>query len=133
MLAQRIWSSFPEEADAIDVTELTADWRRPGFEAHSAFFEAVARASGISPRALELSRGNKHSNFNVPFVTLGSPGGYFKTGRYVRFARASENPYKFKGRSETELYTEILRSLGVGQGPFGEPEFFKEEMSILRA
>jgi hypothetical protein len=82
---------------------------------------------------LELSRGNKHSNFNAPLVMAGSANGTFRTGRYIRFARPSDNPYSQNGkaRTEVELLTQIGRALGA-MDSFGDAAFNVRPMDELR-
>lgn len=63
----------------------------------------------------ELAVGNTHSHKNVPFVTIGSAGGYFKTGRYLEFGGVSNN----------RLLISLLNAMGVEASTFGHPDFGK--------
>jgi hypothetical protein len=63
----------------------------------------------------ELSVGNTHSHKDVPFLTIGSAGGYFKTGRYLEFGGVPNN----------RLLISLLNAMGVEATTFGHPEFGK--------
>jgi hypothetical protein len=63
----------------------------------------------------ELSVGSTHSHKDVPFLTIGSAGGYFKTGRYLEFGGVPNN----------RLLISLLNAMGVEAGTFGHPDFGK--------
>ena len=49
----------------------------------------------------------------MPFVMAGSAGGFFRTGRVVRY----------ENEPHGNLYTAILHALGIEDPSFGDPEF----------
>ncbi len=61
----------------------------------------------------ELSVGNTHSHENVPFLLIGSAGGYFRTGRYLNFGGVPNN----------RLLISLLNAMGVETSSFGHPDF----------
>jgi hypothetical protein len=63
----------------------------------------------------ELSVGSTHSHKDVPFLTIGSAGGYFKTGRYLEFGGVPNN----------RLLISLLNAMGVEASTFGHPDFGK--------
>ncbi|MEY2929494.1 MAG: hypothetical protein RL033_243 [Pseudomonadota bacterium] len=63
----------------------------------------------------ELSVGSTHSHKNMPFLTIGSAGGYFRTGRYVTFGGVPNN----------RLLVSLLNAMGVEANTFGHPDFGK--------
>lgn len=69
----------------------------------------------------ELSQGNTHSHSNMPFVLAGSAGGYFRTGRYVRFESASHN----------DLLLSLLRAFDIDDETFGDPAFCTGPLAAL--
>lgn len=64
----------------------------------------------------EISRGNTHSHFDMPFILAGSGGGYFKTGQYLHFD--GERPHN-------DLLVAIANAMGHPIDTWGEPEFVK--------
>ena len=64
----------------------------------------------------EISRGNTHSHFDMPFILAGSGGGYFKTGQYLTFD--GERPHN-------DLLVAIANAMGHPIDTWGEPEFVK--------
>jgi len=63
----------------------------------------------------ELSVGSTHSHKDVPFLTIGSAGGYFKTGRYLELGGVPNN----------RLLISLLNAMGVEASTFGHPDFGK--------
>jgi hypothetical protein len=61
----------------------------------------------------ELSVGNTHSHENVPFLLIGSAGGYFRTGRYLNMGGVPNN----------RLLVSVLNAMGVETTSFGHPDF----------
>ena len=57
----------------------------------------------------ELSKGNSHSRRDMPIMMAGGLGGYFRTGRAVRFA----------GRPHNDLLLTILHGFGIMDPSFG--------------
>lgn len=69
----------------------------------------------------EIARGNTHSHKDMPFLMMGSNGGYFKTGRYLQYQNASH----------TDLLISILQSFGMDVSSFGDPRFSNGPLSGL--
>jgi hypothetical protein len=61
----------------------------------------------------ELSLGSTHSHAGIPFVTLGSAGGHFRTGRFL----------DFQGQPNNRLLVSLLQALDVQATSFGHPDF----------
>jgi hypothetical protein len=59
----------------------------------------------------ELSKGNTHSRRDMPIVMAGGLGGYFRTGRALRFA----------GEPHNDLLLTILHGFGIRDATFGVP------------
>lgn len=67
----------------------------------------------------EISVGNSHSHRDMPFVLAGSCGGYFKTGRYVEYARMDD-----KGVSHNNLLVSLCHAMGrTDVKTFGNPAY----------
>ena len=71
----------------------------------------------------EIARGNTHSHKDMPFLMVGSNGGYFKTGRYLRYSDASHN----------DLLVSIMHSFGVEVKTVGDERFCSGPLSGLTA
>ncbi len=69
----------------------------------------------------ELSQGNTHSVQNMPFVMAGGGGGYFDTGRYLKYDNASHS----------DLLVSIQNSFGIEDATFGDPRFASGPLSGL--
>ncbi|WP_232293505.1 DUF1552 domain-containing protein [Stigmatella aurantiaca] len=69
----------------------------------------------------ELGVGNSHTRRDVPFVLAGSCGGYFRTGRYLKYTNAWHN----------SLYVSILNAMGVQTNTFGNPAYCKGALPNL--
>jgi hypothetical protein len=50
----------------------------------------------------EQGNGDRHTETEIPYVLAGSAGGYFRTGRYLKFDEAAHN----------DLYVSILHAMG---------------------
>lgn len=61
----------------------------------------------------EVSKGNLHTHQDIPFVIVGSAGGYFRTGRYLEFGGVSHN----------KLLVSIMHAMGVNQDNIGHPDY----------
>lgn len=61
----------------------------------------------------EIARGNTHSHKNMPFLMVGSNGGYFKTGRY----------HQHQDKPHNDLLVSILNSFGMDVNTVGNPNF----------
>src|SRR3712207_1369050 len=72
-----------------------------------------------------------HRIRGLPFVTIGSCGGYFKTGRYLRFGGWANPPagkkiWDSKGVAHNGLLTAIANAMGVPMAGFGDPKYAGE-------
>jgi hypothetical protein len=61
----------------------------------------------------ELAQGNTHSHTRMPFLTAGSLGGHFRTGRYVAYQNQPHN----------NLLVSLQNAFGIESPTFGSPEF----------
>lgn len=68
--------------------------------------------------------GNNHDQERMPYVLAGSGGGFFKTGRYHRFADR---------KAHGELFLSLLHMMGVNDTVFGEPRWCRGPLSELHA
>lgn len=76
--------------------------------------------------ANEQNKGNNHSRFTMPYVVAGSAGGYFNTGRYLKYfadAEAEENGSPPTDIGHNRLLISLLNSMGVETEEFGDPRF----------
>ncbi len=63
----------------------------------------------------ELGVGNRHTRRDVPFVMAGGCGGYFKTGRYLKYPA---------GTKHNNLLVSLCHAMGLGeQKTFGNPAY----------
>jgi hypothetical protein len=69
----------------------------------------------------ELGKGNSHSLNDIPFVLAGSCGGYFRTGRYL----------KYNGAWHNDLLVSMLNAMGVPAATFGNPAACKGPLPNL--
>jgi hypothetical protein len=70
-----------------------------------------------------LGKGNNHTRQNIPYVLLGSAGGYFATGRYLQFNNA-----------HNDLLVSILNAMGLpAEKTFGDPAQCKGPLPGLTA
>jgi hypothetical protein len=78
----------------------------------------------------ELGFGNSHSHTRIPLMLAGSAGGYFKTGRYIKFPA---------GTSMNDLLVSIANAMGVTPSSsgmtnrFGDTAFCKGPLTGLTA
>lgn len=70
----------------------------------------------------ELGKGNSHSRDKVPYVMAGSAGGYFKTGRFL----------KYNNDSHSNLLVSIANAMGVPINSFGNPKYCTGPLRLLR-
>jgi len=61
----------------------------------------------------ELGKGNSHSHTKVPFVLAGGAGGYWPTGRLLRY----------DGDPHDNLLVSICNAMGVETETFGNPAY----------
>jgi hypothetical protein len=70
-----------------------------------------------------LGKGNNHTRNNIPYVLAGSAGGYFTTGRFLKYNNA-----------HNDLMVSILNGLGLpGEKTFGDPSVCKGPLPGLAA
>jgi hypothetical protein len=63
----------------------------------------------------ELGVGNRHTRRDVPFVMAGSCGGFFKTGRYLKYPA---------GTKHNDLLVSLCNAMGLAeQKTFGNPAY----------
>ena len=62
----------------------------------------------------ELAIGNKHTRADMPVVVAGSCGGYFKTGRYLKYNGDT---------SHNQLLVSLCNAMDVTVNQFGDPAF----------
>jgi hypothetical protein len=72
-----------------------------------------------------LTYGCFHSQERSLVLLAGTAGGYFRSGRLVRYAQASPP-------SNNDVWVQILRAYGVDARTFGAPEFNKVSLDNLR-
>jgi hypothetical protein len=60
-----------------------------------------------------LSKGNVHARRSVPFVLAGSAGGYFRTGRFLKYGGVPHNG----------ILVSILNAMGLPVTTWGEAEW----------
>jgi hypothetical protein len=71
----------------------------------------------------ELGVGNRHTRRDVPFVMAGGCAGYFKTGRYLKYAT---------GTKHNNLLLSLCRAMGLSQQTsFGNPAYCTGELARL--
>lgn len=71
--------------------------------------------------------GENHDSNQVPFVVIGSGGGYFKTGRYIDYG-ISDTRHTL---SHNGLWVAVCNALGVSPGGWGDPKQM-QELPMLR-
>lgn len=69
----------------------------------------------------DVSVGNTHALTNLPYLMIGSAGGYFRTGRYLEYMSASNS----------DLLVSVLNAMGVEATTFGHPDFVTGPLSGL--
>jgi hypothetical protein len=70
----------------------------------------------------ELGKGNSHTRNNAPYVLAGGAGGYFQTGRYL----------KYDGNvPHNNLLLSLVQSMGLDDQSFGLPEWCQGPLSGL--
>lgn len=62
----------------------------------------------------ELGKGNSHTRMNAPFVIAGSGGGYFRTGRFLKFDGTVPH---------NNLLVSCLNAMGLPDTTFGNPAY----------
>ena len=59
-----------------------------------------------------------HDIARLPWVVIGDAGGYFKTGRYIKYAA---NPNSTRGVPHNNLYVSLANAMGIDIDTFGNP------------
>jgi hypothetical protein len=88
----------------------------------------VVFCSQIANGSHELSR--------LPWLLAGSSNGYFRTGRYIRFARgphAAIPDWADAGRPHNDLFVSIANAMGIDIATFGNPDICTGPITELRA
>ncbi len=70
----------------------------------------------------EQGIGNHHDFHRMPYVLAGSGGGFFKTGRYHKFAQQ---------RGHGELFVSLMQMMGMQENSFGHPKHCAGALSEL--
>ena len=65
----------------------------------------------------ELGVGNSHTRNDMPYVLAGSAGGYFNTGRYLRYGT-----WLNSGPPHNDLLLTLVNSMGINDTSFGSPQ-----------
>ncbi len=71
----------------------------------------------------ELGKGNSHTRNDLPLVMAGSAGGYFRTGRCLRYGDTPHN----------DLLVTLTNAYGVEQETFGDTRFCNGPLTELLA
>ena len=82
-----------------------------------------------------------HFMGNLPLITAGSAGGYFKTGRYMKFNRRTDDinqfnqmwPYMSRGRSHADLLVSLANAFGSPITTFGRADLCTGPINEIRA
>ena len=72
---------------------------------------------------MDVSMGSTHRQNNMPFIVAGSCGGYFRTGRFMRY----------DGESHNKLLVSLLNAMGVDTNEFGLPGYSGGPLAGLTA
>ncbi|HJL23510.1 MAG TPA: DUF1552 domain-containing protein, partial [Polyangiaceae bacterium LLY-WYZ-15_(1-7)] len=75
-----------------------------------------------------------HSTERLPWFTVGHCQGFFRTGRYLRFARAEdpERSWRTDGRPHNDLFVSVAQAMGVDLESFGNPEVCTGPIAEMR-
>jgi len=71
----------------------------------------------------EQAKGNNHDRRMMPYVTVGSAGGFFSTGRYV---------VQPSSTTHNQLFVSLQNAMGIEDDVFGNPAFSDGELPGLR-
>ena len=76
----------------------------------------------------EQNKGNNHSRFTMPYVLAGGAGGYFNTGRYIKYFDDSDEDEENAGEPPTDighnrLLVSLCNAMGIETEEFGDPRF----------
>jgi hypothetical protein len=76
----------------------------------------------------EQNKGNNHSRFTMPYLLAGSAGGYFKTGRYLKYFEDADADAEKAGEPPTDighnrLLVSLCNAMGIETEEFGDPRF----------
>ncbi len=71
----------------------------------------------------ELGKGNAHSTNDAPYVTVGSGGGYFKTGRFLQYSG---------GTPHNNLLVSMINAMGIPATTFGRADWCTGPLARLR-
>jgi hypothetical protein len=75
-----------------------------------------------------LSMGEDHTGCHMPVLLVGSAGGFFKTGRHVRYDRRRG----VRAHAFNDLHVILLRSMGLTANTFGDAAFNWRPLEELR-
>lgn len=71
-----------------------------------------------------------HDLAQLPWVLIGSAGGYLRTGRYVKLPA---NPRSKRGVPHNDLFITLANAVGVATNVFGNPSLSSGPIAALRA
>jgi hypothetical protein len=77
-----------------------------------------------------------HSQFNMPYLLVEGPGGYFRTGRYLEYGDGSFSPSRDNnpGVPHAKLLVSICNSMGLEDVQvFGDPQYGTGALPNLKA
>ena len=72
--------------------------------------------------AQDMNEGSNHGIFSIPYLIIGSGGGFFKTGRMVTFPSQVPN---------NQLLTSIAHAMGLNVAGVGNPKYTGDLDSVL--
>jgi hypothetical protein len=113
----------PTDAEARASLTAINRWYAERFAALLAALKAVPEGHGtLLDRCAvlwcnELSEGDVHSRRGIPLVIAGRCGGYFKTGRFLKYGGAEG------GAAHNDLLISLCNAMDVDVKTFGDPAF----------
>jgi hypothetical protein len=75
-----------------------------------------------------LTWGCFHSDEQIPVMLAGSAGGYWKTGRHLRYAREGKTPHA----TSNDLLLEVGRAFGLEGSAWGDAKFHGRSLANLK-
>jgi Protein of unknown function (DUF1552) len=74
-----------------------------------------------------------HDLSRLPWLLVGSAGGYFRTGRYVRYGNPSALDSGNRGVPHNNLFVSLANAMGIATDTFGNPSVCTGPLDGLRA
>lgn len=121
--------SHSGESDEAAWNTLTkrAEWHMGEIAYFMSRLETIAEGEGTALDntvilwGTEVSQGNSHSLYDVPYLLIGRPGGPFKTGRYLSFT----------GASNVDYLLAVLQGFDGTITTFGDAEFSNGSLTAI--